>query len=168
MFKKLFFFLMLICFWVPYSQAQQIRTTTLGVRASARVYDNLQMLTIRHLDLINPSIIGNSINVSPITSSYAGMFKIIGNPNARVRITFLQNEIIEEHYDGLGEVSAAYSLSAATQDLQSQSLLLDVGEAILPIGENGELYVWLGADLDLSNATPGLYLSEFIIEMEYI
>src|SRR5690606_12737839 len=119
-------------------------------------------------DLINPSIIGNSINVSPITSSYAGMFKIIGNPNARVRITFLQNEIIEEHYDGLGEVSAAYSLSAATQDLQSQSLMLDVGEAILPIGENGELYVWLGADLDLSNATPGLYLSEFIIEMEYI
>jgi hypothetical protein len=26
----------------------------------------------------------------------------------------------------------------------------------------------LGANLDLSQATPGLYLSEFIIELEYI
>ena len=167
--KKLLFFLMLIFFWTAHvSHAQQIRSASLAVKATATVYDNLQMLTIRHLDLINPSIVGDSIRVSPVTSSYAGMFKIIGNPSARVRITFLQHEIIEERYDGLGEVSATYSLSAATQDIQAQSMLLDVGEAILAIGKNGELYVWLGADLDLSNATPGLYLSEFIIEMEYI
>lgn len=168
MIKKLFF-LMLGCFLTAsVCQAQQIRTATLAVRATATVYDNLQMLTIRHLDLINPTVIDEKIKVPPITSSYAGIFKIIGNPNARVRITFLQNEIIKEQNDGLGEVSATYSLSAATRDVQAQSMLLDVGEAILPMGENGELYLWLGADLDLSNASRGLYLSEFIIEMEYI
>ncbi len=159
---------MFACSWVQLSQAQQNHTATLAVKASARVYDNLQMLTIRHLDLINPPIEDNMIIVSPIHSSYAGVFKIIGNPNARVRITFLRDEIIEEQYDGIGQVSATYSLSASTEDLQAQSMLLDVGEAILPIGEDGELYVWLGADLNLINATPGLYLSEFIIEMEYI
>lgn len=168
MIKKLLFLLMFAGFWVQFSQAQEIRTTTLAVRATATVYDNLQMLTIRHLDLVNPPVEGNKIIVSPIHSSYAGLFKIIGNPNARVRITFLRDEIIEEQYDGMGQVSATYSLSASTQDLQSQSMLLNVGEAILPIGKDGELYVWLGADLDLTNATPGLYLSEFIIEMEYI
>jgi hypothetical protein len=53
-------------------------------------------------------------------------------------------------------------------DLQQQSQLLDVGEAVVTIGEIGELFIWLGAVLDFSNALPGLYLSEFILELEYI
>src|SRR5690554_1682511 len=110
MFKKILYFFMLVGFWAHLSQAQQVRTTTLAVRASAKVYDNLQMLTVRHLDLVNPPVEGNKIVVSPIQSSYAGLFKIIGNPNARIRITFLRNEIIKEQYDGLGQVSATYSL----------------------------------------------------------
>ncbi len=160
---------LLISFWTLGSTiAQDTRRATLTVNATATVTDNLQMLTIRHLDLINPAIIENIISVSPITSSYAGLFKIIGNPRARVRITFLRTEIIEEQNDGMGEVFAEYYLSAAREDIQLQSTLLDVGEAVLSIGTNGELYIWLGANLELSKATPGLYLSEFILELEYI
>jgi len=168
MVKKLTYLLLLALWVVQFSQAQDRGSASLNVRATATVTDNLQMLTIRHLDLISPAVVEYKVLVSPITSSYAGMFKILGNPKARVRITFLQNEIIEEANDGIGVVSAEYYLSAAIDDIQMQSRLLDVGEAVIPIGANGELYIWLGADLDLSNASPGVYLSEFIIELEYI
>lgn len=169
MMKKTSLIFLLISFWtLGFTNAQDTRRATLTVNATATVTDNLQMLTIRHLDLINPVVVENEIRVSPITSSYAGQFKITGNPKARVRITFLRTEIIQEQLDGLGEVSAEYILSAAREDIQLQSTLLDVGEVVFSIGDKGELFVWLGANLELSKATPGLYLSEFIIELEYI
>ncbi|MDO9552163.1 hypothetical protein [Rhodonellum sp.] len=168
MIKKLLYILMIGLLVSQYSYGQDTRKATLTVNATATVTDNLQMLTIRNLDLINPIVVENQILVSPITSSYAGMFKITGNRGARVRITFLQTELLEEQNGGRGTVFAQYSLSAARDDIQFQSALLDVGEAVVPIGATGELYVWLGANLDLSKATPGLYLSEFTIELEYI
>ncbi|MCH6200335.1 hypothetical protein MMU07_12155 [Aquiflexum sp. LQ15W] len=166
-----FFTLLLVfnCFLVKVSFGQANgRGTSLNVRATATVTDNLNMLTIRNIDLINPPVMSGTLEVSPITSEFAGMFKIMGSPGARVRITYLQNEVIREYEEGIGEVSAVYILSAAFNDLQYQSALLDIGEGVFPIGPDGELYVWLGANLDLTKATPGVYLSEFIIELEYI
>lgn len=144
------------------------RRAELSVRATATVTDNLQMLTIRNLDLINPIVVDNRVMVSPITSSFSGMFRINGNPRARVRITFLQTEILEEQNDQIGEVTAQYLVSGAEVDNQLQSMLLDVGEGNFRLSDRGEYFIWLGANLDLSRATPGLYLSEFIIELEYI
>lgn len=149
-------------------EVNDTRKAALSVRATATVTDNLQMLTIRNLDLINPEVVDNLVVVSPITSSFAGMFRINGNPGARVRITFLQNEILKEQNEQLGEVRAQYLVSGAEEDFQFQSTLLDVGEGNIRLSRNGVYYVWLGANLDLSNASPGLYLSEFIIELEYI
>ena len=149
-------------------EVDDTRKATLSVRASATVTDNLQMLTIRSLDLINPLIQDKKIVVSPISSSYAGMFKIIGNPGARVRVTFLQNEILKEQNDQIGEVSAQYFVSGSFEDFQFQSTLLDVGEGNFRLSDKGLFYIWLGANLNLARATPGLYLSEFIIELEYI
>jgi len=162
-------FLIFNCFWVTSSFGQyDSGKANLNVKATATVTDNLNMLTIRNIDLVNPPVMAGTIVVSPITSEFAGMFKIIGSPGARVRITYLQNELIKESNEGIGVVSAQYILSAAFNDLQFQSALLDVGEGVFPIGPDGELYVWLGANLDLTKAIPGVYLSEFIIELEYI
>lgn len=167
--KKLFLILVMCCGLATIAFGQKNgRLAVLNVKATATVTDNLQMLTIRNVDLINPPIQENAIVVSPITSEYAGMFKIIGNPGSRIRITYLQREVLEEVHEGQGEVSAQYILSAAFDDIQTQSALLDVGEGVVRIGPDGWIYVWLGANLDLEKATPGLYLSEFIIELEYI
>ncbi|WP_240507452.1 hypothetical protein [Algoriphagus ratkowskyi] len=144
------------------------RKATLSVNATATVTDNLQMLTIRNIDLIAPLVEENMILVSPMRSPFAGMFKIIGNPNARIRITFLQRETLVESNEGIGEVKAEYNLSAAFEDLQIQSTLLDLGEANVVLSKKGLLFVWLGANLDLSAALPGVYQSEFTIELEYI
>lgn len=161
--------LLIACFWGSAASAQTNgRIAALNVKATAMVTDNLFMLTIRNVDLVNPPVQGDFINVSPITSDFAGMFKVLGTPGARVRITYLQNEVIKEENGGEGEVHAEYILSAAFEDIQFQSALLDVGEGIFPIGPDGELYVWLGANLDLRAASPGVYQSEFIIELEYI
>lgn len=167
--KKILVVLLISCLSSTISNAQTNgRFASLNVKATATVSDNLQMLTIRNVDLINPQVNDNSLVVSPITSEFAGMFKIMGNPGARVRITYLQSEILREVYEGHGEVLAQYILSASIYDQQVQSVLLDVGEGIVRIGPDGFLYVWLGANLDLSQASPGLYLSEFILELEYI
>lgn len=164
----LFFFI--TGFWsqTAFSQVDDTRSATLSVRATATVTDNLQMLTIRNLDLINPIVVDNQVVVSPITSSFAGMFRINGNPGARVRITFLQNELIKEQNEQVGEVAAQYSVSGASEELQLQSTLLDVGEGNFRLSDKGQYFIWLGANLDLNKATPGIYLSEFIIELEYI
>ena len=150
------------------AQVDDTRKANLSVRASATVTDNLQMLTIRNLDLISPVVENDRIIVSPTTSSYAGMFKILGNPRSRVRITFLQTEILTEQREGLGEVAAQYFVSEAFEDTQVQSTPLQLGEGNVRLSERGELFLWLGANLDLSRARPGLYLSEFILELEYI
>lgn len=150
------------------AQVDDTRKANLSVRASATVTDNLQMLTIRNLDLISPVVENDRIIVSPTTSSYAGMFKILGNPRSRVRITFLQTEILKEQREGLGEVAAQYFVSEAFEDTQIQSTPLQLGEGNVRLSERGVLFLWLGANLDLSKARPGLYLSEFILELEYI
>jgi len=168
MIKKLKYLIVIGLLVSHYINAQGINNSTMSVTASATVTGNLQMLTIRDLDLINPIVVENQINVSPITSSYAGMFKISGERGARVRITFLQAELLEEQNEGRGTVFVQYFMSAAKDDIQFQSDLLEVQEAMVQIGSDGELFVWLGASLDLSKSTPGIYLSEFSIELEYI
>jgi hypothetical protein len=169
--RALILILTLICCLASQAAQAQVddtRKANLSVRASATVTDNLQMLTIRNLDLISPSVENDRIIVSPTTSSYAGMFKILGNPRGRVRITFLQTEILKEQREGLGEVAAQYFVSEAFEDTQIQSTPLQLGEGNVRLSERGVLFLWLGANLDLSKARPGLYLSEFILELEYI
>lgn len=167
-FLLLFLFITLAWGSSTLAQVDDTRKANFSVRASATVTDNLQMLTIRNLDLISPEVQNDQIIVSPITSSYAGMFKILGNPRSRVRITFLQTEILKEQREGLGEVAAQYFVSEAFEDTQAQSTPLQLGEGNVRLSERGELFLWLGANLDLSRARPGLYLSEFILELEYI
>lgn len=151
-------------FFLP-SKAQ---TTNVSIKATATVLNNLEMVSMRNLDLISPPIINNKISVSPISSSNAGLFKIIGSSGARIRINFLRTEVLEEQQEGFGKIFAEYSLSAGYEDNQAQSFLLTPGEATITLNSSGILFVWLGSELDVSEATPGIYLSEFVLEFEYM
>jgi hypothetical protein len=59
-------------------------------------------------------------------------------------------------------------MSAAGVDNQSAAFLLTQGTADITIGPQGEAFIWLGAEFDVPQATPGNYLSEFILEFEYL
>ncbi|WP_439474883.1 hypothetical protein [Algoriphagus formosus] len=162
--KKLFLIL-LFGFFALQTHAQ---SSSFSIKATAVVMENLQMITIRDLDLVSPAIVENTITVSPITSTYAGLFKILGSPNARVQINYTPRETLVEQNEGVGLVQAVYSLSAAPEDNQSASFLLTQGNADVTIGPMGEVFIWLGAELDVSQATQGNYVSEFVIEFEYM
>lgn len=138
------------------------------IEVSAVVVDNLQLINIRDIDLISPSVQGSLIIVNPNTSTYAGQFKILGSPNRTIRINYTIREILIEQKDGVGVVQAAYSMTTAMEDIQSASLLLPQGTAEVSIGPMGEVFIWLGAEFDISQATQGNYLSNFVLEFEYI
>ncbi|MFC5193162.1 hypothetical protein ACFPIK_15430 [Algoriphagus aquatilis] len=146
----------------------QAQNSTVSIRATAVVMENLQMITVRDMDLVSPPIVENRITVNPISSTYAGLFKILGSPNARIRINYTPRETLLEQNEGIGIVQAVYSLSAAPEDNQAASFLLTQGDAEVSIGQQGVVFLWLGAELDISQATMGNYVSEFVLEFEYI
>ena len=160
--------IVLVIIFILVSGSIRAQTPSYSIEVSAVVVENLQLITVRDLDLINPSVQESLIIVNPNTSTYAGQFKILGSPNRTIRINYTTRESIIEQNDGLGVVQALYSMSAAQEDIQSGSFLLTQGTADVSIGPTGEVFIWLGAEFDISQATQGNYLSQFVLEFEYI
>ena len=163
--RKNFLLLFLLGLAISSVNAQN---STVSITATAVVMENLQMITVRDMDLVSPPIVENRITVNPITSTYAGLLKILGSPNAKIRVNYTPRETLVEQNEGIGVVQAVYSLSSAPEDNQSGSFLLTQGNADVNIGPLGVVFIWLGAELDISQATMGNYISEFILEFEYI
>lgn len=164
--SKKVFLVFLLGVWITGAVTAQNRSV--AIRATAIVMENLQMITVRDMDLASPPIVENRITVNPITSTYAGLFKILGSPNAKIRINYTPRETLVEQNEGVGMVQAVYSLSAAPEDNQANSFLLTQGNADVTIGSMGVVFLWLGAELDISQATMGSYVSEFVLEFEYM
>jgi hypothetical protein len=137
-----------------------------AVPASANIQDNLGLVTLRNINLNAPNAVNGIVTVAPITSPYAGLMRIEGSPGKRVRLTYMNFETLLEEGGTGGVVVANYRISGYGQDNQTASILLDVGEATITISDQGYYFLWLGTVLDISQAKPGNYVSEFMIEME--
>jgi hypothetical protein len=155
----------------PLAEARAQDTQTerrMQVTARAVIMDNLMLYTMRDLDLMNPTTEGSRLFVSPLESPFSGQFRINGSALTSVRVTYLIYEDIQEASGNGGIVNARYLLSGLPRDNQFQSMLFaPTGEFNIQLGGDGQYFLWIGADLDLSRALPGEYFSEFIIEMEY-
>lgn len=138
----------------------------ISVSATASMMDNITLTTMRDVNLNSPSSIEGYVLVSPNTSPNAGMMRISGRPGKSIRITYLAAETLLEDGGTGGLVKASYRISGFETDNQSASVLLDIGEANVRIGPDGNYYIWLGALLDVTKAKPGSYVSEFIMEIE--
>lgn len=160
--------IILVLLFGLYLGAAKAQNREVSIRATAVVMENLQMITVRDLDLASPPVVENIITVNPITSTYAGLFKILGSPNAKIRVNYTPRESLTEQNEGVGMVQAVYSLSAAPEDNQANSFLLTQGNADVTIGPLGVVFIWLGAELNVSDATMGNYVSEFVLEFEYM
>ncbi len=147
-------------------QPQVVDTRTVRLSATATIIDNLGLVTMRDVDLNSPAIIDGTITVSPISSPFAGLMRISGRAGAMVRITYLSQETLLETSGSGGIVRANYRISGFESDNQAASVLLDIGEANVRLSKDGYYFIWLGAIIDVARATPGGYISEFIIEME--
>lgn len=160
--------LVIILFFGVMIGSVKAQSSNVSIRATAIVMENLQMITVRDMDLASPPVVGNTISVNPITSTYAGLFKILGSPDARISVNYTARESLTEQNEGVGVVQAVYSLSAGPEDNQANSFLLTQGNAQVTIGPMGVVFLWLGAELDISRATMGKYVSEFVLEFEYM
>lgn len=165
-----FISVLIIVLWCScYVQAQdfqQVHSRKLSVSASASIIDNLSLITMRDINLASPTAVEGRILISPITSPFSGLMRINGRPGASIRITYLSTETLIEQKGSGGVVQAVYRISGFDSDNQAASILLDIGEANVRLGKDGAYFIWLGANIDISKATPGEYISEFIIEME--
>lgn len=162
------FKIILLFIFALYLRALKVQAQSFSIEVSAVVVENLQLITVRDLDLYSPSIDGVVIIVNPIASTYAGLFKIVGSPNRIIRINYTPRETIIEQNEGVGMVYAVYSMSASEDDNQAASSILTQGTADVSIGPLGEVFIWLGAEFNISQATQGNYQSQFILEFEYI
>jgi len=145
--------------YVPYQRQFSMQTT-------ASIVDNLSLTTIRDVNLNDPATVDGFITIVPNTSSFSGLMRINGRPGKLVRITYLSSETLLDQNGSGGVIKANYRISGFESDNQAASVLLDVGEANVRIGKDGVYFIWLGARLDLNRALPGVYVSEFIIELE--
>lgn len=154
--------------WTATAQSEETSGIggTFRVSASASVMNNVSLTTIRDITVGTQTAVQGIITLNPTNSPFAGMMRIEGTPNSVVRITYLTNETLIDEGGSGGTVRARYSISGFDSDNQMASALLDVGEAAVRLNKDGLYYLWLGAILDIKNAKPGQYVSEFVLEVE--
>lgn len=144
----------------------EIFSNQIAIQASATVVDNLSLVTMRDVNLNSPTSVDGFITVNPVTSPFTGLMRINGRPGRQVRITYLSAETLIEEGGSGGVVKANYRISGFESDNQNASVLLDIGEASVRLSKDGTYFLWLGAVIDVTKAKPGVYVSEFIMEID--
>lgn len=163
----LFCLLFLIVFGLKTTAGQTSNGNVLSIRISAEVSSAVKVITIQNIrfDDVRPS--ENIIKISPLRESNAGFMKAIGKPNSQVRISFPQQKTIYRT-DGSGSLIFDYVVGVNNQSEQASADILQNEGKVFTLNENGELYIWVGGRVDISNATPGLYTGSFKLKIEYI
>ena len=162
----LFFGFLTVALQAQVSMSPRVVTRSASTSVSAEIIDNFSLTTMRDVNLNSPVAVDGVITVNPTNSPYAGMMRINGRPGKQIRITYLAYETLIDDNGTGGVVRANYRISGFETDNQNASVLLDLGEANVRLGPDGTYHIWLGAVLDIREAKPGAYISEFIMEIE--
>lgn len=147
--------------------AQNANVVSSGLEVSATIVPDIQLMTIRDINMMDVETTNNILHISPIDDVNAGLMLATGQPNAQIRLNYLkQLEMIRT--DGPGQLLVNYQVSVYSEDNQRASRLFETIEEALRFSELGKLYIWVGGVIDLNKAYPGNYEGEFTIEIEYI
>lgn len=155
---------LLFYFLTPFAVfAQQ----SIEISVSATVNGTVEMFTIQTMDLQDIERNSNIITVDPIQSPRAGKMIARGTPNTEFRFDYLRERELSNTL-GTGVLLFNYNVAGNTVDEQETSELLDQEARDLQFNENGEFFIWVGGNVDISEVEPGSYEGEFTIEIEYI
>lgn len=141
---------------------------TMSITVSAMVIDNaaIEMIIMNHMYVDATQAVNGIVTISPLYDANAGKLLIKGRPGASMNVTFLsQPQLVNKSRDG--SLSYNYTVSGYSSDNQQASRLLDTLDYILKFNDQGEYYLWVGGQADISNAQPGNYEGEFTFEIEY-
>ena len=149
--------------------AQDVVNNSTSVNVSATVIgtNSIELVTVNTIQFGNTQPEDGLVYINPITSLNAGFMIANGNPEAEFRLNYLPQRILTQ-VNGNGSLVFNYEISGNSVDDQSTSELLDLENRNLRFNEEGQFYLWVGGQIDLSNAAPGNYEGDFTIEIDYI
>lgn len=144
------------------SESVNVSAEVIGSTQSA-----IEIITVSTIQFGETQPLNGQINVNPITDLNAGFMIAIGNPEAEFRLNYLPDRILNQ-INGNGSLTFTYLISGNDEENQATSELLDLENRNLRFNEEGRYYIWVGGQIDLSNAAPGNYQGDFTIEIDYI
>lgn len=142
---------------------------SISIKASATVVEQteIELRTIKNLDLDESSAINGIITVSALTDPAAGVMVVKGKPNANFRITYLPQMALTNAY-GTGTLVVNYEVYGYQDDNQKSSTPLDAVDLMQRFNQDGLYYLWVGGRINISDAREGNYDGEFTLKVEYI
>lgn len=137
------------------------------IGVSASVVESIEMVTQRDMQFgpVQPG--QEQIVINPLTDSQTGKMIALGNPNARIKVSFVRERTLTSA-NGNQSLTFFYEIAGNDEDDQSSAELLQTDNRDLDLNSDGEYYFWIGGQVNIENAQPGKYNGDFTIEVEYI
>lgn len=169
MIKRTFFIVLFLALGSLYALGQTSDNAEINVSATVigSTQNSIELITVNTIQFGNAQPINGQININPINSLNAGFMIAEGNPEAEFRLNYLPDRILNQT-NGNGSLTFTYLISGNDEEDQATSELLDLENRNLRFNAEGRYYIWVGGQIDLSNAAPGNYEGDFTIEIDYI
>lgn len=142
-------------------------SVSINVSANVVSATEVTMVTLRDMILDRQVRQENMIVINPVQHAQAGQMRAEGEPQAEVRISFLEERELTRE-GGPEQLTFYYEISGNEVDDQPSSEILDLDNRDFELNEDGEFYFWIGGYVDISDAVQGSYEGEFTIEIEYL
>ena len=138
-----------------------------GINVSAEVVSTVEMITLQSMNLAGSEARNGIIRINPQQSSNAGKMMAVGSPNSDIRISFLPRRELTRA-QGTESLMFRYSVAVNSEEDQTTAELLNQENRDFSLNDEGQLFLWIGGNVDISTATPGNYQGEFTLDIEYI
>lgn len=161
------FFLSAFMILSAQAQSNDSGSNTINVNVAANVINGIDLITIRSMGFGDARPSEGEIYINPILSDNAGHMKAVGISNASVQVTFYRQRELAQA-SGPGILSFNYQVAINSEPDQSTAELIQSDDRNFQLNEKGEIFIWIGGTVDISNARPGSYQGDFTLEIEYI
>lgn len=158
--------LVTICLLTTSATAQN-SDSEISINVSAELITSIEMITVQSMKLSEAEAVNSIIRINPQNSAFAGKIIAIGQPNAEIRVSFLEKRELT-HNQSSSNLLFNYEVAGNSQDNQSSAEILERENRELKLNSEGEFFLWIGGSVDISTASPGNYQGDFTLEVDYI
>jgi len=161
---KIFYYMTLSALAVALMAQQE--GTSIELHVSARVVDQIQVITLSDIDagIILPG--QEEKRISPITDGGAGALLLEGQSYSSVQMTY-SKQVTMTNLETSQPLIMNYMVSGSVEDNQSQSELFTTNPANVTLNAEGSYFVWVGCWFSTLGLVPGQYDGDFLLEVDY-
>lgn len=154
--------LVLLCAVLPAAGQQQ--TISVYAEVTQGTID-VQTLQEMRFGTVEPGT--EVLTVDPVADDRAGLMLASGAPESDIRISFVPEQPVR-HVEGRGpDLEFHFQVAGNPVDDQESAEIIEPDADLHQIGEEGEFYLWIGGQIDITEAVSGAYETEFTLEIEY-